>query len=81
MNTREHRTLHQLLTSLIKYQKGVCYLGSRAFSNIPSYIKTVSTDPKQFKSTLKYLLHIYTHTHTPCTLHMNIFTQITIKAL
>lgn len=46
MNTRQHRNLHQLSTSLTKYQKGVYYLGSKASSNLPSYIKTVSTNPK-----------------------------------
>ena len=59
MNTGQHRNLHQLLTSLAKYHKGVYHLGSNAFSNLPSYIKTVSTNAKQFKSTLQYLLSTY----------------------
>jgi len=63
MNTGQHCNLYQLLTSLTKYQKGVYYLGSKAFSSLPSYIKIVYTNPKQFKSTLKNLLHTYTHTY------------------
>jgi len=44
MNTGQCHNLSQLLTSLTKYQKGVYHLGSKAFSSLPSYIKTVSTN-------------------------------------
>jgi hypothetical protein len=59
MNARQHYNLHQPLPSFIKYQKGVYYLGIKVFNNFPSYIKTVSDIPKQFKSTLNNFLHIY----------------------
>jgi hypothetical protein len=53
MNTRQHCNFHQPLPSLTKLQKGVYYLGIKVFSHLPSYIKTVSNDRKQFKSILK----------------------------
>jgi len=49
MNIRQHHNLHHPLSSLMKYQKGVHYLSIKDFSHLPSYIKTVSDNPKQFK--------------------------------
>jgi len=59
MHTRQHCNFHQPLPSLIKLQKGVYYLGIKVFSHLPSYVKTVSDDCKQFKSILKnFCIHI-----------------------
>jgi hypothetical protein len=60
MNTRQHLNLHHPLPSLTEYQKGVYYaLRSSVIFNLPSYIKTVSDNPTQFKSTLKNFLCTY----------------------
>jgi len=48
-------------TNLTLMQKGVLYSGSRIYNNLPSHIKRLSNDFKQFKNKLKaYLLeHSY----------------------
>ena len=38
---------------MVKYQKGVCYLGVRVFNALPSDIKTEFNNPKKFKVVLQ----------------------------
>jgi hypothetical protein len=56
INTRQHYDLYQPLSSLIKYQKGVYYIGIKVFSSLPSYIKDKFDNYKDFKLTLKHFL-------------------------
>jgi hypothetical protein len=46
IDMRQHLNLHKLLPNLTKYQKGVCYLGMKVFSLLPSYIKQKSNSSK-----------------------------------
>ena len=49
--------LHVPTTNLTLVQKGVLYSGSRIYNHLPSHIKRLSNDFKQFKTKLKaYLL-------------------------
>jgi hypothetical protein len=57
IDTRQHFNFHQPLPSLVKYQKGVYYLGAKVFSGLPSYIKHESNNPTRFKLILKDFLH------------------------
>jgi len=59
IKTSQHCNLHPPLPSLIKNQKGVYYSGIKFLNNLPSHIKTMFDNPKQFKSTLKIFLHTY----------------------
>jgi hypothetical protein len=57
INTRYNCNLHLPSTTLTLFQAGTFYLGSRIFNHIPSYIKDLLHNEKQFKSVLKkYLL-------------------------
>jgi hypothetical protein len=39
INTREQNNLHQPLANLRKYQKGIYYLGTKVYNNLPPHIK------------------------------------------
>ena len=41
---------------MAKYQKGVCYLGVKVFSALPSDIKIEFNNPKKFKVVLQKFL-------------------------
>jgi hypothetical protein len=57
INTRQKNDLHIPHAHRTMYQKGVLYSCIEAFNALPSPIKTISNNPKKFKSTLKrYLL-------------------------
>ena len=57
INTRQKNDLHVPQAHRTMYQKGVLYSGIKIFNALPSSIKTISNNPKKFKSTLKgYLL-------------------------
>jgi hypothetical protein len=57
INTRQHFDLHQPLSSLVKYQKGVYWNGIKVINSLPSYTKDKSNDYRDFKLTLKHFLH------------------------
>jgi hypothetical protein len=57
IDMRQHLNLHQPLINLNKYQKGVYYLGIKAFNVLPSYINQESNSPKRFKFILKKFLY------------------------
>jgi hypothetical protein len=56
INTRQHANFHQLSVKVIKYQKGMCYLGVKVFNALPSDIKTEFNNPKNFKAVLQEFL-------------------------
>jgi len=39
-DTRQHANFHQPSVNVMKYQKGMYYLGVKVFNVLPSYIKT-----------------------------------------
>ena len=72
--TRFNYNLHLPSTNLTLVQKGVFYSGSRIYNHLPTHIKNLSKDFKQFKSKLKaFLLE-----HTCYSLEQ--FYQITSKS-
>ena len=60
-NMRFNHNLHLSSTNLTLVQKGVLYSGSKIYNHLPLYIKMLSKDAKQFKSTLRsYLIeHVF----------------------
>jgi hypothetical protein len=57
INARQKNDLHVPHAHWAKNQKGVLYSGIKVFNALPTTIKTVSNNPKKFKTTLKrYLL-------------------------
>jgi len=56
INTRFNYNLHLPTTNLTLVQKGVLYSGSRIYNHLTIHIKSLSNDPKQFKSKLKAFL-------------------------
>jgi hypothetical protein len=57
ISTRYNSNLHLPSTTLTLFQKGTFYSGSRIFNHLPSNIKDLLYNEKQFKSVLKkYLL-------------------------
>jgi len=53
IKTRQHTNLHQHTLNLAGYQQGVYYRGVRPYNNLPSDIKQLSDDPKNFELQLK----------------------------
>jgi hypothetical protein len=56
INTRQHNNLHQPLSNLTKYQKGIYYSGLKVYNNLPPHIKDTSDDLKKFEAQLKQFL-------------------------
>jgi hypothetical protein len=55
-NTRYKHNLHFPTTNLTLTQKGVLYSGIKVFNHLPMYIKSLSKNPKHFKTELKNFL-------------------------
>jgi hypothetical protein len=53
INTRQQNNLYQPLVNLRKYQKGICYLGTKVYNNLPQNIKDTSDDTKGYEAKLK----------------------------
>jgi len=53
IGTRQHANTHQPSVNLTQYQKGVYYLGVKAFDMLPSCIKIVTDNSKKFKLVLQ----------------------------
>jgi hypothetical protein len=51
--TRQHANFHQPSVNVVKYKKGVYYLGVKVFNAFPSDIKTEFNNPKKFKVVLQ----------------------------
>jgi hypothetical protein len=58
-NTKNKSNLHLPPTKLTICQKGPYYSGIKAFNNLPTYIKNLLQNKKQFKQALKEFLHSY----------------------
>jgi len=56
MKTRNSYNLHPPLSHLTKYQKGVHYAGIMIFDHLPTSIKSIANETKDFKKTLKRFL-------------------------
>jgi hypothetical protein len=59
INSRQQNNLHQPLTNLTKYQKGIYYSGLKVYHNLPPHIKDTSDDLENFEAQLKQLLHLH----------------------
>jgi hypothetical protein len=57
--TRQSINLHQPLTSLTVYQRGVYCMGIMVHNNLPLHIKEISNNPRKFKSSLNRFLHTH----------------------
>jgi len=56
IKTRNNYNLHLPLSHLTKYQKGVHYAGIRIFNHLPTSVKSIANETKEFKKTLKSFL-------------------------
>jgi len=61
INTRQKNDLHLPQVSLIMYQKRVLCSGIKVLNALPLTIKSISSNPKQFKVTLKNYLLSHSH--------------------
>jgi hypothetical protein len=59
INTRTKWNLHQPMTNLTTYQKGMYYSGIKVFNSLPTQIKDLSHNSKQFISALKNFLYLH----------------------
>jgi hypothetical protein len=57
-NTRQRSNIHQTTSNLSLYQRGTYYMGIKIFNSLPSYIKDLSHNIKQFKLVLKSFLYL-----------------------
>jgi hypothetical protein len=57
-NTRQSSNLHQTTSNLSLYQRGTYYMGIKIFNSLPSYIKDLSHNIKQFKLVLDNFLYL-----------------------
>jgi hypothetical protein len=58
ISTRQHTNLHQPTLNLTGYQQGIYYSGVRVYNNLPSHIKQLLDDPKNFELQLKKFLYL-----------------------
>jgi hypothetical protein len=59
INTRQHTNLHQPTSNMTGYQQGIYYSGLRVYNNLPSHIKQLSGDPKNFELQLKKFVYLH----------------------
>jgi hypothetical protein len=52
IKTRNSYNLHPPLSDLTKYQKGVHYAGMSIFNHLPTSIKNIANETKEFKKTV-----------------------------
>ena len=53
IKTRNSYNLHLPLSHLTKHQKGVYYAGIRIFNHLPTSIRSIANETKEFKKDLK----------------------------
>jgi hypothetical protein len=59
INTRQQNNLYQPFVNLRKYQKGIYYMGTKVYNNLPQNIKDTSEDTKGFETKLNnFYIHI-----------------------
>jgi len=56
IKTRNSYNLHSPLSHLAKYQKGVHYTSVRIFNHLPTSIKSIANETKEFKKAVKRFL-------------------------
>jgi hypothetical protein len=56
MNTRHNNSLHYPTCNLTVFQKGTYYFGIKVFNNLPSRMKNLAHDAKQFRTAVKRFL-------------------------
>jgi hypothetical protein len=56
---RKQNNLYQPLANLSKYQKGIYYLGTKVYNNLPQNIRDTTEDIKGFEAKLKQFLHLH----------------------
>jgi spore maturation protein CgeB len=59
INTRQHTNLHQPTSNLTGYQQGIYHSAVRVYNNLPSHIKQLSDDHKNFELKLKKCLYLH----------------------
>jgi hypothetical protein len=59
INTRQKNNFYQPSSDLSPYQKGVYSTGIKMFNHLPSSIKNLGDNPKQFKSALRKYLYAH----------------------
>jgi hypothetical protein len=59
INTRQKNNFYQPSSNLSLYQKGVYSTGIKIFNHLPSSIKNLSDNPKQFKLALRKYLYAH----------------------
>ena len=57
IDTRQHAKCHQPSANWTKCQKGVYYFGVKVFNKLPTYIKIVCDNSKNFKVVLQKFLY------------------------
>ena len=55
-NTKTANSLHVPAANITKYKKGVYYMGSKIYNQLPNHIKCLANNEKIFKKTLKRFL-------------------------
>ena len=58
-STRQSNNIYQAITNFTVYQRGVYYMGTKVFNNLPPYIKDISNNARKFVIWLKRFLHIH----------------------
>jgi hypothetical protein len=59
INTRTISNLHQPTANLAEYQKEAYYSGIKVYNSLPTQIKDLSADRKQFGHAMKSFLYSY----------------------
>jgi len=57
--TRNNNNLHHPIANLSKSTKGAYMSGIKVFNHLPQYVKALTNDHKNFKSTLKRFLYYH----------------------
>jgi hypothetical protein len=55
----QQNNLHKPSVNLKKYQKGIYYLGTKFYNNLPQHIKNAFGEIKKFEAQLKEFLHLH----------------------
>jgi hypothetical protein len=55
--TRNNNNLHRPIANLAKFNNGTYISGIKVFNHLPQYIKALTNNHKNFKSTLKRFLY------------------------
>jgi hypothetical protein len=56
INTRHNNNFHYPIRNLTVFHKGTYYFGTKVFNNLPSNIKNLAHNTKQFRFALKRFL-------------------------